>query len=393
MTTMIKPLLRLTAFTLVAVAFSAAPVLAQASNYYVVRPGDTLGRIAAAQGLTVEQLMRYNNIEGDVLEPGQSIALRPGLPPPPAVFLPSAGAYEPVDFEGQRARRAGTYSLGPSEYQPEAPAPLAPSTMRYVPIRGGSYMTPLRFEEETEPAPTGGGPTRTHRVQSGETLFRIALNNNTTVDELRRLNNIQGDNISVGQELVVSGARRPATAQPTTPRPRPGSFDPRRSVVRADEVHFVQPRETLLTIAALYRITPDDILALNELTTAPLVPGTVLRLPTPLPSDSYRDPAAALLPPPDTTGMALVYSDSFVGRVMASGARYDPEVLSISHRTLPFGSIVLLTNPENGRKTFVVVRDRGPISAGYIAELSEATARVLDVDVRQAHRIQLRRIR
>jgi rare lipoprotein A len=48
-----------------------------------------------------------------------------------------------------------------------------------------------------------------------------------------------------------------------------------------------------------------------------------------------------------------------------------------AHRSLPFGTRVLLTNPRNGRTTHVVIRDRGPFIAGRALDISTARAREL----------------
>jgi rare lipoprotein A len=77
------------------------------------------------------------------------------------------------------------------------------------------------------------------------------------------------------------------------------------------------------------------------------------------------------------------------GRPLASGAPYDPAALTASHRTLPLGTVVLVTNPSRGRSTFVTIADRGPVSQSYLLELSEAAAEVLDLDPNAARRVEL----
>jgi rare lipoprotein A len=49
----------------------------------------------------------------------------------------------------------------------------------------------------------------------------------------------------------------------------------------------------------------------------------------------------------------------------------------MAHRTLPFGTLVRVTNTENGRSVEVRVNDRGPFVAGRIADVSPAAARIL----------------
>ena len=66
---------------------------------------------------------------------------------------------------------------------------------------------------------------------------------------------------------------------------------------------------------------------------------------------------------------------SFAGRKTASGDTFDPDALTMAHRTLPFGTKVRVTNLRNQRSVEVVVNDRGPAVAGRIADLSPAAAR------------------
>jgi len=72
-----------------------------------------------------------------------------------------------------------------------------------------------------------------------------------------------------------------------------------------------------------------------------------------------------------------MYGDEFAGRKTASGEVFDPQALTMAHRTLPFGTRVRVTNLENHRSVEVVVNDRGPFIPSRIADLSEAAAKRL----------------
>ena len=96
-------------------------------------------------------------------------------------------------------------------------------------------------------------------------------------------------------------------------------------------------------------------------------------------------PAASPVPTPPLPGAAAsnaqergrisMYGSEFAGRKTASGELFDPNALTMAHRTLPFGTRVRVTNLANQRSVEVVVNDRGPYVAGRIADLSEAAAR------------------
>jgi rare lipoprotein A len=75
------------------------------------------------------------------------------------------------------------------------------------------------------------------------------------------------------------------------------------------------------------------------------------------------------------SGIAAVYS--YPGGRSASGERLDPRKLTAAHRSLPFGSIVRVTNLRNGRSTEVRINDRGPFTRGRVIDLSPAAAHQL----------------
>ena len=84
------------------------------------------------------------------------------------------------------------------------------------------------------------------------------------------------------------------------------------------------------------------------------------------------------------TGMASYYGRSFAGRRTASGETFDPRQLTAAHRTLPFGSLVQVTNPANGRSVVVRINDRGPFARGRVIDLSRRAAEELGL-IRRGH--------
>lgn len=73
-------------------------------------------------------------------------------------------------------------------------------------------------------------------------------------------------------------------------------------------------------------------------------------------------------------GIASWYGGDFHGRPTANGEIYDQFRLTAAHRLLPLGSVVRVTNAENGRAVEVVINDRGPFIKGRIIDLSYAAA-------------------
>jgi rare lipoprotein A (peptidoglycan hydrolase) len=71
-------------------------------------------------------------------------------------------------------------------------------------------------------------------------------------------------------------------------------------------------------------------------------------------------------------GTASWYGPGFDGRPTASGAIYDMEAWTCAHKTLPFGTVLLVS--AHGRQVVVVVNDRGPYHADWVLDLSHAAA-------------------
>jgi rare lipoprotein A len=85
--------------------------------------------------------------------------------------------------------------------------------------------------------------------------------------------------------------------------------------------------------------------------------------------------SVALGPARAEKGMASFYG----GGRTASGEVTRPAELTAAHRTLPFGTRVLVRNVANGRTVVVRITDRGPFGRGRIIDVSRAAARQLDM--------------
>jgi rare lipoprotein A len=77
------------------------------------------------------------------------------------------------------------------------------------------------------------------------------------------------------------------------------------------------------------------------------------------------------------TGECSYYTDKWHGRKTSSGEKYDRYLFTAAHRTLPFNTLVKVTNIKNDRSCVVRIIDRGPYIKGRILDLSGAAAREL----------------
>ena len=72
------------------------------------------------------------------------------------------------------------------------------------------------------------------------------------------------------------------------------------------------------------------------------------------------------------TSFASFYHDKFNGRKTASGEIFSNRKLTAAHRTLPFGTIVQVTNLRTGKSVEVRINDRGPFHSSRALDLSKA---------------------
>ncbi|MEX0820508.1 MAG: LysM peptidoglycan-binding domain-containing protein [Rhodothermales bacterium] len=170
----------------------------------------------------------------------------------------------------------------------------------------------------------------TYTVRPGDTLYRIATTHDMSVDELRELNGLTSNTISVGQELIVSGDGEAA---------------------------------------------PDGALG-----------GVPERV-----RDAVGLPDTAVVS--DTTiaaGRVVVFPESYAGRVMAGGDPYDPSAFVASHPDLPMGTVVLLEHRDARRVALARIGDRGPASEDAVMEVSQAVADELGLDGDDASTVYVR---
>lgn len=158
------------------------------------------------------------------------------------------------------------------------------------------------------------------------------------------------------------GFHRPA---PSSPARRPGA---ERLAAELGKTRSGRPRTAALRIAASCAVIGFSSLTMGCAQSAEGVAQPVAS------ATEVQRPLAA-----PQVGVASYYARHFTGRRMANGNRFDPHSDTVAHRTLPFGTVVRVTNLNNGLSTTGTVQDRGPWTRGRIVDLSPRIARNLDM--------------
>jgi rare lipoprotein A len=103
-----------------------------------------------------------------------------------------------------------------------------------------------------------------------------------------------------------------------------------------------------------------------------------------------------VLPPPVKpggkyveTGIASYYAHKFHGRPTASGEIFDMNGVSAAHKSLPLGTVVKVTNLDNGKILNVRINDRGPFVKGRIIDLSLGAAKLMDLVIAGTAKVRI----
>jgi rare lipoprotein A len=73
------------------------------------------------------------------------------------------------------------------------------------------------------------------------------------------------------------------------------------------------------------------------------------------------------------------YGPRFHGKLTANGEQYNQMALTAAHKFFPFGTVLLITNPKNGKSVIVRINDRGPFIEGRDLDLSKGTALAIGI--------------
>lgn len=311
---------------------------------YVVKSGDTLYSIAQRFGVSVERLQQMNDLSDTNIEVGQTLVVRPPESPTPSDTT-IAGS-DTADADTTTAAAASDSAIADTERaQADVEEEAAASSIE-------AFGTEIPSDRTLTGDAINWLAYGAYVIRPGDTFYSVAARLGTTGDSLFALNGQHTDPLPPGRVLRLP----PRFALPS---------------------HEVRPQDsTLYAVAAEYGVSARALQRANDLDSMAVRPGTRLRIP----GRTAPEPAPrGTLPPAEAQGPVAVYPASFEGRLTASGTPYDPDQPVVSHPDLPFGSVVLLTNPATDRSTFARVIDRGPVEEALLVDVSAAVAEQLEL--------------
>ena len=204
------------------------------SNYYTVKSGDSLWSISKKFGLTVDELKQANNLTSNLLSIGQNL------------FIPEK---ETDVTTGEYIVKSGDtlYAIA-QKYGTTVDNLKSINNLTTDSLSIGQILKVPTEDEQTD--------TNTYIVKSGDTLYAIANKHNTTVDKIKSLNNLTSNTLSIGQVLKIP-------SQSNT----------------SNNTYTVKSGDTLYAIANKYNTTVDELKKLNNLTSNTLSIGQTLKIP------------------------------------------------------------------------------------------------------------------
>ena len=211
------------------------------NEIYIVKSGDTLYGIASKYGVNVDDLRRYNNLSGNILSIGQQL------------YIPTGQMVDDIvgtNYETYIVKTGDNLSSIASKYGTSV------SELRSINNLNGDTL----FVGQQLLVPIGSEIIDSsitnyvdYRVVSGDTLYSISNRYGVSVDELKSINNLPNNNLSIGQVIKVP--------------------------VLDTTVYTVKRGDTLYSISREYNVTPNDIMSYNNLTSNLLSIGQVLNIP------------------------------------------------------------------------------------------------------------------
>ena len=209
------------------------------TNSYVVKSGDTLWSIAKKFGVSVDDLKEKNNLTSNALSINQVLLIPTAEEEPVAT-----GEYYTVVAGDNLYAIARRFGLTVDELK----------SLNHLTSNNLSIGQRLLVKASGE---TSNG--NVYVVKSGDTLYKIANQYGLTVNELKDLNGLTSDSLSIGQTLVVGNSSSSGSN---------------------DTMYTVVPGDSLYAIANRYGVTVDELKAYNNLTSNMLSIGQILKIPS-----------------------------------------------------------------------------------------------------------------
>ena len=245
---------------------SSQPSQSNSSDFYTVKAGDSLWKIAMGNDLTVDHLKQMNNLTTNTIYVGQQLRIKEGQ----TNSQPSQSNSQ----TNQSSQNTGTYTVKAGDTLWEIANDhdttvnalkqnnhLNSDTIYVGQVLSLGQATSTSSHSQSSASAQSSSPTNgTYMVKAGDTLWSIANANDMTVAQLKQKNDLSNDTIYVGQTLNVSSAKSASTTS------------------TASATYTVKSGDSLWKIASANGTTVNQLKALNNLSSDLIYAGQQLKL-------------------------------------------------------------------------------------------------------------------
>ena len=245
---------------------SSQPSQSNSSDFYTVKAGDSLWKIAMGNDLTVSHLKQMNNLTTNTIYVGQQLRIKEGQA--------NSQASQSNSQTNQSSQNAGTYTVKAgdtlwgiaNDHDTTVNALKQNNHLNSDTIYVGQVLSLGQatltgsHSQSSASAQSSSSTNGTYTVKAGDTLWSIANANDMTVAQLKQKNDLSNDTIYVGQTLNVSSSKS-ASATST-----------------ASATYTVKSGDSLWQIASANGTTVNQLKALNNLSSDLIYAGQQLKL-------------------------------------------------------------------------------------------------------------------
>lgn len=221
---------------------------------YVVRKGDSLYSIAKKYNTTVKDIVRLNNLTSNNLAVGQQLI----------IAIDDNVTTTPTTYKDYVVKKGDSlYSIAnKNNITVDELKKINNLTSNMLSI---GQVLKLPTQDKVE-------EITMYTVQKGDSLYSIAKKFGITVDEIKSLNNLTSNNLAIGEQLMIKGSTGDEPINPEEECIGTGYAEPQYIM------HTVKRGDSLYTIARRYNTSVDNIKALNNLTNNNLTIGEQLKI-------------------------------------------------------------------------------------------------------------------
>ena len=249
---------------------------------YTVKAGDSLYRIAKNHNISLQELKSLNNLNSDLIFAGQVLKVSG------QVSSSQSSTNTSQSSNQTQASGNGTYTVkaGDSLYRIAKNHNISlqelknlnnlssnlimPGQVLKVSGQVSSSQPSTNTSQNSNQTQTSGNGTYT--VKAGDSLYRIAVNHNISLQELKNLNNLSSNLIMPGQVLKVSG--QVSSSQPSTNT----SQNSNQTQTSGNGTYTVKAGDSLYRIAVNHNMSLQELKNLNNLSSNLIMPGQVLKV-------------------------------------------------------------------------------------------------------------------